>query len=118
MPEIEHNPNDYDPTSFASIIRRCFANVLHTYPQKEGEDGTVLFQRVHRRMVKLRARLEEVHSSQFKHKARGAAVDVIALEQFGIAALNEINAGKTPEQVVKLSRVKLMELARDARKQN
>lgn len=117
---MDFDPNDYDETSFASIMRRTFANVMHTYPQKDGEDGTALFQRVHRRIVPLRARLETVHGSQFKNLPRWkhpVSAEVISLEQFGIAALNEINAGKTPEQVVKLSRVKLLELARDAKKQ-
>ncbi len=116
---MDFDPNDYDATSFASIMRRCFANVMHTYPQKEGEDGEALFKRVHRRIVPLRERLEKVYNGQFKHQARGvASSDVISLEQFGIAALNLINAGKKPEDVVKLSRVKLIELARDAAKQD
>lgn len=121
MPDVEHNPNDYDPSSFASIMRRCFANVMHTYPVKDGEDGEALFKRVHRRIVPLRQRLIEVYGRQFKGQSQRFSApngEVVSLEQFGVAALNLINAGKKPEDVVKLSRTKLLELAQKAERLN
>lgn len=111
---MEYDLNDYDPTSFASIMRRAFANVMHRYPVKEGEDGAALFARVHRRIRPMRDKLVRVYQGQFKG---GQVKDVVELHQFGIAALNLINAGKSPEDVTKLSNTKLLKLAREARPQ-
>ncbi len=109
--DVEHQPNDYDPASFGSAMRRCFANVMHRYPKRDGEDGAALFKRVHARLVPMRARLEYAYQKQLKH---GRPADVVELARFGVLAVNLINAGKTPEDITRMSNVKLLAMARDA----
>lgn len=109
--DIEHQRNDYDPTNFASAMRRCFANVMHRYPKQDGEDGAALFKRIHARIVFMRARLEYVYQKQIKH---GRPADVVELAQFGVLAVNLINDGQQPEDITRMSNTKLLALARDA----
>lgn len=112
MDEVTHDPNDYEPGSFASIMRRIFANVMHHYPEKPGEDGKILFARVHGRVHPLREKLLRAYNSQFTGGRKPD--DAVDLVRFGIFAVNAINEGKQPEWIVKLSNTKLVKLARDA----
>lgn len=108
---MDHDPNDYDETSFASIMRRIFANVMHTYD--ETWQGERLFKEVHRRVVPVREKCMKAYNSQeFSRSSLG----LVSIEQIGIAALNLINDGRTPEQVARMGNGALLKRARKAKK--
>lgn len=93
----------YSPTSFASIMRAIFELM---YAEIEDQPGTEGRRKLHEQHVKLRQKIQAAYDGQ------GKGQPPVAIEAIALAALHRIESGAEMADILKISKGKLVKLAR------
>jgi len=98
----------YSPYSFASIMRAIFELL---YEEIEDQAGADARRKLHQQHVKLRQKIQAAYESQFPD-CKEEHAPPLALADIALVALHRIEKGAEVADVLKISKGKLLKLAR------
>jgi hypothetical protein len=101
----------YSPYSFASIMRAIFELL---YDEIEDQAGADARRKLHQQHVKLRQKIQAAYDSQIVEVEYGSqlAQTPVAITAIALAVLHRIEGGAEIADILKISKGKLLKLAR------